>query len=86
MDLAERIDVVCAPAPKEEALGLDLHATSLIEPSAIARHTSASAIGPEAGFAGREADGDRAVRHREGGGRWGNHGFPHPRGGVPWGP
>jgi hypothetical protein len=31
---------------------------------------------PEPGFARREANGHSAVRSDEGGGSWGNHGFP----------
>ncbi len=32
---------------------------------------------PEAGFAGREAEREGAVRFPQGGGSWGNHGCPH---------
>jgi hypothetical protein len=55
VDLAKRIYVVLAPAPKQKALGLDLHAAGFANSSAIRRCTCAPAAGPEAGSAGREA-------------------------------
>ena len=45
--------------------------------SHVVSFAGGNASGPEAGFAGREAHSASGERDAEGGGSWGNHGFPH---------
>ena len=67
------------PDPQTGALG----ETESAEPEVKAPPATVNGrLPPEAGFAGREARHGGSVRCAEGGGSWGNHGFPHAQKGA----